>query len=376
MTSAASGARETTARRECARASRSRPGRYGRTATTGSRPCSPRTALPRPARPGSRPARRSATTRSRPPEDQARRTALLIAAATSGLTARVICAQRSGPPDRAWLMRHRPGGMVRRSRMTDSPWPGDACSLVDAFRAGERSPVEELEATLGAIAASDLNAFSFLDADRADRRGTPARTSSAAVRWCARGSEGARAGRGLAGDRRHRSCSATGSRPSTSPVIRRLVPRPAGPSPWASRPRASSAASTSGVTKLNGVTHNPWRHGRTPGGSSAGSAAAVAGGLVTLATGGDGGGSIRIPAGYTGPVRHEGHVRPDPARARRVVPSRDRRARLSCPLRSRRRRATTTCAAATTRSIRRVSRSVRVGRPSSARTTSRAGGSR
>ena len=55
-----------------------------------------------------------------------------------------------------------------------------------------------------------------------------------------------------------------------------------------------------GVTKLNGVTHNPWRHGRTPGGSSAGSASAVAGGLVTLATGGDGGGSIRIPAGYTG----------------------------------------------------------------------------
>ena len=54
------------------------------------------------------------------------------------------------------------------------------------------------------------------------------------------------------------------------------------------------------VTKINGVTHNPWRHGRTVGGSSGGSAAAVAGGLVSLATGGDGGGSIRIPAGYTG----------------------------------------------------------------------------
>ena len=54
------------------------------------------------------------------------------------------------------------------------------------------------------------------------------------------------------------------------------------------------------VTKLNGVTHNPWRHDRSTGGSSAGSSAAVAGGLVTLATGGDGGGSIRIPAGYTG----------------------------------------------------------------------------
>ena len=54
------------------------------------------------------------------------------------------------------------------------------------------------------------------------------------------------------------------------------------------------------VTKINGVTHNPWRHGRTVGGSSSGSAAAVAGGLVSLASGGDGGGSIRIPAGYTG----------------------------------------------------------------------------
>jgi aspartyl-tRNA(Asn)/glutamyl-tRNA(Gln) amidotransferase subunit A len=54
------------------------------------------------------------------------------------------------------------------------------------------------------------------------------------------------------------------------------------------------------VNRIDGVTHNPWRHGRTAGGSSGGSAAAVAGGLVTLATGGDGGGSIRIPAGYVG----------------------------------------------------------------------------
>jgi aspartyl-tRNA(Asn)/glutamyl-tRNA(Gln) amidotransferase subunit A len=53
-------------------------------------------------------------------------------------------------------------------------------------------------------------------------------------------------------------------------------------------------------TVLHGTTHNPWVHGRTPGGSSGGSAAAVAGGLVSIATGGDGGGSIRIPAGFTG----------------------------------------------------------------------------
>ncbi|MGI9576991.1 MAG: amidase, partial [Microthrixaceae bacterium] len=60
------------------------------------------------------------------------------------------------------------------------------------------------------------------------------------------------------------------------------------------------------ITKLNGVTHNPWKHGRTCGGSSCGSASAVAGGLVTLASGGDGGGSLRIPGGYTGLIGFKG----------------------------------------------------------------------
>ena len=44
----------------------------------------------------------------------------------------------------------------------DLPWQGDACSLVDAFRTGERSPAEELSAVLAAIESSDLNAFSHL----------------------------------------------------------------------------------------------------------------------------------------------------------------------------------------------------------------------
>jgi aspartyl-tRNA(Asn)/glutamyl-tRNA(Gln) amidotransferase subunit A len=53
-------------------------------------------------------------------------------------------------------------------------------------------------------------------------------------------------------------------------------------------------------TKLHGTTHNPWNQERTPGGSSGGTAASVAGGLLPIATGSDGGGSIRIPAGFSG----------------------------------------------------------------------------
>lgn len=52
--------------------------------------------------------------------------------------------------------------------------------------------------------------------------------------------------------------------------------------------------------RVFGPSRNPWAPSRTPGGSSGGSGAAVAAGLVPLATGSDGGGSIRIPSAVCG----------------------------------------------------------------------------
>ena len=167
---------------------------------------------------------------------------------------------------------------------------------MDAFRRKERHPLEELDASLAAIESSRLNSFSFVDPERA--------------RDAARRADVSQPFGGLPigvkeldqvkGWPDTEACVVFADRKATysSMMVQRL--ERAG----AVLAGLTTASEFGGVnvtrTVLNGATHNPWQHGRTPGGSSGGSAAAVAGGLVTLATAGDGGGSIRIPAGFTG----------------------------------------------------------------------------
>jgi Asp-tRNA(Asn)/Glu-tRNA(Gln) amidotransferase A subunit family amidase len=176
------------------------------------------------------------------------------------------------------------------------PWLGDACSLVDAFRAKTLSPTEALEASLAAIEASDLNAFSLVDAEAA--------RTQAALADVSLPFGGVPIG--------VKELEHVDGWPFTEASLVFADRVSASDSTHVSRLRAAgavlagqtTASEFGGVnctsTKLHGVTRNPWDPERTPGGSSGGSAAAVAGGLVPIATGGDGGGSIRIPAGFTG----------------------------------------------------------------------------
>jgi aspartyl-tRNA(Asn)/glutamyl-tRNA(Gln) amidotransferase subunit A len=181
--------------------------------------------------------------------------------------------------------------------MADMPWQGDACSLVDAFRSGERSPVEELDATLAAIDGSDLNAFCFVEADRAREAARRADTSLpfGGVPTAIKQLEP------VEGWPFTEASLAFADRVAdfSSHHYERLVAN-GGVVPVGQTAASEFGGLNISVSKINGVTHNPWRRGRTAGGSSGGSASAVAGGLVSLATGGDGGGSIRIPAGYCG----------------------------------------------------------------------------
>ena len=181
--------------------------------------------------------------------------------------------------------------------MTESPWLGDACSLVDAFRAKDRSPLEELDATLGSIEASELNAFSFIDAEAARDRAVAAdvHLPFGGVPF---GVKELSRYRGWP-DTEASLVFADRTAEWTETAIERAV-QLGGVVPVGLTTASEFGGLNVSTTRLNGVTHNPWEHGRTAGGSSGGSASAVAGGLLTMASGGDGGGSIRIPAGFNG----------------------------------------------------------------------------
>lgn len=179
--------------------------------------------------------------------------------------------------------------------MTDT-WKGDVVGLVEAYRSGKRSPAEELEATLAAIESSELNAFSFVDAEGARKRAAEADVSlplggvPVGVKELHKVEGWPDTGASLVFKDRVAD--------QTSTMIQRL--QAAGANLVGLTTASEFGGLNVSVTPLNGITRNPWDSEATVGGSSGGSSAAVAGGLVPIATGGDGGGSIRIPAGFTG----------------------------------------------------------------------------
>ena len=183
--------------------------------------------------------------------------------------------------------------------MADTPWLGDACALVDEFRAKRRSPLEELQASYAAIEASELNAFSYLAREQAEAAAAQADVSKpfGGVPM------GVKELDQVEGWPDTEACVVFAERTATTTSFMVDRMHRQGGAVLAGLTTASEFGGVNVTrTVLNGATHNPWQLGRTPGGSSGGSAAAVAGGLVPIATGGDGGGSIRIPAGFTGLV--------------------------------------------------------------------------
>lgn len=181
-----------------------------------------------------------------------------------------------------------------------------AADLVDAYRAGKLSPVEVTQALLARIAAINpkVNAYNLVDEASALR---DAKASEA--RWKAGTPLGPIDGvpasikdiiltKGWPTLRGSKTVDPQQDWNEDAPVTARL--REAGCVILGKT--TSPEFGWKGVTDspLTGITRNPWNTDLTPGGSSGGASAQVAAGLGQLAVGTDGGGSIRIPAGFTG----------------------------------------------------------------------------
>jgi len=188
--------------------------------------------------------------------------------------------------------------------MSDDLHDLSAAQLVEGFRARTFSPVDAAKASLARIAALEptLNAWQVVDEERALAQ---ARASEA--RWA----KGRPAGLLDGVPTAIKDVTETKGWPTLNGSLA-LVPDGTQDVDAISVERlkahgavlvgktATPEFAWKGVTDsdLKGITRNPWNPALTPGGSSGGSAAAVASGMVALATGTDSGGSIREPASF------------------------------------------------------------------------------
>jgi aspartyl-tRNA(Asn)/glutamyl-tRNA(Gln) amidotransferase subunit A len=183
--------------------------------------------------------------------------------------------------------------------------------LAESVRKGERKAVEILDDYLDRIAAGNerLNAFCHLDPDLA-RAG-----ANRVDEMVARGEDpGPLAGvpfgvkdleRCAGMPTSYGSVPFMGRGPEKEDDLNVARLRAAGAVPVGKTASPEFGTLNFTKTKAFGVTRNPWDTSRTPGGSSGGTAAAVAAGIIPFGTASDGGGSIRIPAAFTGLVGHK-----------------------------------------------------------------------
>ena len=197
---------------------------------------------------------------------------------------------------------------VASARQGKPVTPADlsAEQLLHAYSTGELSPVEAVDSVLERIEQDNpaLNAFCLV---RPEEARAAARAS--AERWRRRGPAGRLDGvpasvkdihltKGWPTLKGSVTSSQEGPWDEDSPVVARMREHGA---VFVGKTTTPELA-WKGVTDnpLTGITRNPWDLSTTPGGSSGGSAAAVAAGMGPLSTGTDGGGSIRIPASFSG----------------------------------------------------------------------------
>ena len=181
-----------------------------------------------------------------------------------------------------------------------------ATELLALYRSGAASPVEATQAVLQRIARLNpqLKAFCLVDAEAA-----LASANASEARWLAGTANGALDGvptsvkdliltRGWPTLRGSRTISPDQPWEVDAPVTARLREAGAVLLGKTTTPEFGCKGETN--SPLTGITRNPWNLSRTPGGSSGGTAAAVAAGLGPLSVGTDGAGSVRIPAAFCG----------------------------------------------------------------------------